>query len=478
MPDALLPSTSWPPDRDLPVVSRGRLPEAWRQTVLVAGVLALTALFARLGLGALDRIFFILAALALGGYYVRRSPWLFLTLAFWFWTITPLARRLVDFYAGFDPLNYMLATPNLLSMLMLADILRSRELLRRREAVPGMFLLLPVAYGTCVSLLQGDIVPAAAAAADWIPPLLYYFYIIAHWRIIADAEKPFRQFLLINGSITVVYGIVQFFAPLKWDVAWVIDSGMMSIGKPVPYGLRVFGMLNAPGLEAIWIGALLLLSMHFRGRITILLLPGLSLLLLMTGVRSVAGITVMALLAAGLSGRGQILKVLGISIVALGVLGAGTAALNPKMVDQFSKRFSTLNDLQSDDSAIQREAIYRSVPALVDADPFGLGIGAIGRGAVAGQNAGMVTVDAGPLAIYLALGWVAGSIYLAGVGLVLLQALVEALFSRSNAAFALAIAAFAGAANLAFTNMTGVFAAIVWTCAAYAAALGMAARLR
>jgi hypothetical protein len=207
------------------------MPVAWAAGLsgLVALVVAVTAAFARAG--AIDRAFFVAAALASGVYYLRRSPFLFLTLAFWFWTVTPLARRLVDFSTGFDPVNWMLATPNLLSMLMLGDILSSRDLPRRRETIPGLLLLLPVVYGACVSLVQGQIMPAAAAAADWVPPLLYYFFVIAHWRRIGEAEAPFRRFLLINGSFTALYGIVQYVSPLPWDVAWVTASQMTSIGR-------------------------------------------------------------------------------------------------------------------------------------------------------------------------------------------------------------------------------------------------------
>ena len=451
---------------------------AWQQPILMALLLVGTGLLSRFGLGAFSRVFFIASGLAAAWIYIQRSPWQYVTLTFWFWTLTPLARRLIDYSAGFDPVNYVLATPNLLALFMLKDVLTSQDLLRRRESLVGLFLALPIFYGLAVNLVQGDVIPGIAGAADWIAPLLYYFYFLANWRQIGNAEMPVRAFLSSNGVILVFYGIYQYFAPAPWDVYWVLEAGLTSIGHPVAYELRVFGPLNAPGVLAIWLGALLLLWLEFRTTITIFLVPAAILLLLMTLVRSVLGALILGLLLAYLLGRTGVLKMLGIALLAIVLVGVAVSVSNPDMADRLTARLDTLNNLGADDSAIQRQALYRAAPDLIDNNPVGIGIGGIGRGAVAAQNANLVTIDSGPLAIYLALGWIAGSVYLAGIVLVLAQALLAARSTRSSVALALAVTATATAANLLFTNMTGLFAAVVWACAAYAAALGIASRKR
>ena len=434
--------------------------------LLAAGVLA------RLGAGALSRLFFIAAASASAWIYIRRSPWDYLTLTFWFWTLTPLARRLIDYGTGFDPVNYVLGTPNLLALFMLKDILTSSEL-RRREAVVGLLILLPILYGLGVSFVQGDILPGIAGSADWIAPLLYYFYILANWRDIHAAEMPFRAFFAANGAVLVLYGIYQYFSPMPWDVYWVLASGLTSIGHPVPYDLRIFSTTNSPGVLAIWLGALLLLWLEFRTNITVLLVSATCLLLLMTLVRSVLGTMALGLLLACFMGRAGIMKVVGVALVAVVLVGGVASVANPDMTDRLMARLDTLNDLSTDYSALQRQALYRAAPALIDNNPLGVGIGGIGRGAVASQNVEMVSIDSGPIAIYLTLGWIGGSMYLAGIVLILGQALLAARTTRSPAALALAVAATASAGNLIFANMTGLFAATVWTCTAYAAALGI-----
>jgi hypothetical protein len=451
-------------------------PASLQQLALVALIIALTTMFARLGLGAGARLFFVAAALAGAAYTIRRSPWQYITLTFWFWTLTPLARRLIDYNVGFDPVNFVLATPNLMALFMVKDVMTSRDLLRRREALAGLFLLLPISYGLIVSLVQGAVIPGMTAAADWFAPLLYYFYILANWRRIRELKVPFGEFIALNGLFVTAYGLFQYFMPLPWDVEWVINSGMTSIGQPIAYGLRVFGTLNSPGVLAIWIGSILLLLLGFRTKFTTLLVPAAVLLLLVTLVRSVAGTVVLGVLLAGVMGRAGTFKMLGVAVLSTMLVGAGVAAVNPTVVDRLTTRFETLNSLSTDDSALTRAAIYAGAPALIAASPLGIGIGALGRGAVAGENADMVSIDSGPLVVYLALGWVGGSLYLAGVTLVLIQALVAARVTQSSVALSLAVAATAGAVNLVFSNMAGLFAAIVWTCAAYAAAIAIVAQ--
>ena len=361
-------------------------------------------------------------------------------------------------------------------MFMLPDILVSRELPRQRETFIGLFLLLPILYGLAVSLTKGEIAPGLVEAAEWIAPLLYYFYFIANWRRVSEADALVRDFLAANGLVVISYGLFQYFQPLSWDIAWVLNSRMIGLGSPEPYGLRVFGTMNSPGPLALWLGIILMLLLHFRNRISFPLAVGGALLLLATLVRSVAGTVVLGLLLAALLGQPGVIKMALASLAALVLVGSVASAVDPKIIDNLASRFETIGSIQQDDSALVRAAIYERAPALIDAHPFGLGIGALGRGAVVSQNYDMVSVDAGPLAIYLGLGWLGGSIYLCGIGLVLAQAIVAARMSGDPAALALAVAAFASTANLVFVNMSGFWAASVWSCGAYAAALGIAQR--
>jgi hypothetical protein len=80
------------------------------------------------------------------------------------------------------------------------------------------------------------------------------------------------------------------------------------------------------------------------------------------------------------------------------------------------------------------------------------------------------------LEVFVTFGWVGGAVYLVGFILIMLQAIIAARVSRSPAALALAVAVVGGSSILIFSNISGFLAAVLWTCAAYAATLGIAAR--
>jgi hypothetical protein len=156
------------------------------------------------------------------------------------------------------------------------------------------------------------------------------------------------------------------------------------------------------------------------------------------------------------------------------VVGTLSAA-NPKLADLLTQRFSTVENLDQDLSAQARTELYRQLPDLMAKYPLGLGIGAIGRGAVAGNNgntdADFVSVDGGPIAIYLTLGWVAGTIYFGGMLVMIAVALLAAKMSRSPAALAFAITAMALGTTMAFTNLIGLQGLVIWLPAAFAVAI-------
>jgi hypothetical protein len=152
------------------------------------------------------------------------------------------------------------------------------------------------------------------------------------------------------------------------------------------------------------------------------------------------------------------------------------SALDPPIAEALAGRFGTVGNLSEDRSAQARKELYRSMPDLLEKYPLGLGIGGVGHGAVAGNNgntdADFVTIDGGPVATYLALGWAPGTIYLIGLFVVVGAALLAAKRSRSPPALALAITALGELATLPFTNLVGLQGLIIWLPAAYAIAIG------
>jgi hypothetical protein len=139
-------------------------------------------------------------------------------------------------------------------------------------------------------------------------------------------------------------------------------------------------------------------------------------------------------------------------------------------------RFSTIENLGNDQSARARAELYASAPDMIATHPFGLGIGALGRGAQISDSESYPVMDSGPLAIYLALGWFAGTLYMMAFFGVTAQALKAALDCGSPAALALAASAVTVALVILFTNVIGLQGVPMWVASSYAIAIATRSR--
>jgi hypothetical protein len=447
-----------------------------RQALEVAALVALVAAMAAAHLASVARPLFVIVAFLMGVRAIRRSAWEYLTLSLWIWSISAFVRRLIDYYGGFQGQSIVLLTPNVLAVLMMPTLLTSAQLLKRREAIPGALLLVPVLCGLAVSFFKGEIFPGIIACIDWVIPLLYYFYLIELMPRIREGEGYFKAFVPINLGVVGLYGIYQCFDVPAWDMEWVINVKMFTMAGSGLFKVKPFSMLNSPGTCAAWVSTLILLSLHFRNRISVVVLPAAMFFLVLTQVRANLGAVVFGLAIAMFSGQKQIVKSLLVFVAVMATVAGILSAMDPRIADALVGRLGSVGNLSEDRSAQARQELYRSMPTLMEKYPLGLGIGGIGHGAVAGNNgntdADFVTVDGGPIAIYLALGWPAGTIYFIGLFVVVGAALMAAKRSRSPPALALAITALGELATLPFTNLVGLQGLIIWLPAAYAIAIG------
>jgi hypothetical protein len=446
------------------------------QLAAVGSVTVLCSLLAMVHLAALARPLYPLAALGLALQYRRQSAFAYVTLTLWFWSVSPFVRRVIDYYSSFSSTDLVIITPNILCGVMIWELVTRPGLLRRRQATLSAIALGCVVYGLIVSFARGEVAPGLISAADWFCPVAYCFFFLAHADVIEDAEKYFVAFVPVNIAIVVAYGFYQYVSPLPWDVQWVADSQLTNIGVAVPFGLKPFSTLNDPGLCAVWLAAMVLLSLHFRNALTVLTLPAALLLLPLTLVRSVTTSALLGFLLTLFLGRGRMARS-GFAVL-LSVVGAGSmfALLDPRAGNALAKRFSTIENLANDPSARVRSEIYATAPDIIATHPLGLGIGALGRGAQKSDSEAYPVMDSGPLAIYLALGWFAGTLYLMALFGVTAQAMMAAVNCGSPAALVLAAAAVSDVSVILFTNLVGLQGVFIWLAAGYAIAIDMSSR--
>jgi hypothetical protein len=449
---------------------------ALRQLLVVGALGGVISLMAMVHLAALARPLYVVGALGLGLFYKRRSPWAFLTLTLWFWSVSPFVRRVVDYYGGHVTANPILLAGNAMALLMLKDVMSSRRTWWQPEARWGLLALVTLCYGLGVSFVRGEILGGVIAAADWFPPLFYFFYVIDLWPRIDEAEPHMRAFVPVNLAVVALYGLLQYTSPPIWDTTWMLESNFQTIGVAAAYQLHTFSTLNDAGLCAVWITAMLLLSLAFRTWITTFLLPLGGLILLTTQVRSSMGSFFLGVSIASAMAGARIIRPLIYMAIALMLVVLAIPMLDPKGVDLLTKRLDSFYDLSHDGSAQVREGLYEQIPDLTERNIMGIGIGALGRGAVASGTTEYQSVDSGPLAVALALGVVPGTFYFLAFFGATGQALLAAQRTKSLPAIALATTALAGSSVIVFTYLVGLMGMLIWMSAGYAIAIGIKAR--
>lgn len=430
------------------------------------GVVVLMIAMSFAHLGSVARPLYMVIGIVFAMVAKRRSPWLYVNATMWFWLFTPFVRRIIDWHAGFSTLAVILVTPNLMAMLMTPDIFTTRGLFKRPGIGYAMILAGCVVYGLFLSFLQGNIFGGALSATDWLVPLLYLFYFICKAEHIDEWEAHLGPFLTMSLVLLVPYGLYQYFLIPPWDALWMIGSGMGSVGNPIPMGSKVFGPLNAPGILAIWCGTSMVLLSYFKNKILLAVAPPLLLLILLGQVRAVYGAVTLALVVGAFTGRGGFGR-LAIIVVLAGLSGyVGASIVNPKSIDQITKRFETLGHLSSDGSAIERAHLYSLIPDAIENNIFGTGIAGQGRGRAAegGREITTLNIDSGPLSDLLALGMFAGSLHI--IAMLLLQIRVFALSRRWRSPFAsiMAAGALSVYATYPFLNILGFVGVILWIC--------------
>ncbi len=350
----------------------------------------------------------------------RWFPWVLVSL----WVLTPEARRLIDWQIGFNSLSILSLIP-ILSMLPLVGIFFGSK----RITLPRDFAAIVVlwvggfAYALLVAFLSGGLLGALYDATLFCVPVM-----VGLWLTTMDAGAARRVFdrfawaALVLGTITSVYGVLQFIAPPPWDVAWVYNSELGSIGQPVPFGLRIFATLNSPGVLSDFLAMTILLTLHRMRSTTIWLIAPLfccTLALALTFGRTgwlelAVGFVVYSVLSPR---RAPALATVGAAAVLTLLLGANLSLITGDASSnaQLQNRLSTFNNIQNDESANDREQQTSVAMRQALAEPLGQGLGTIGT-ATKLSSAGSTTVlDNGYLMRFLEMGVFGFSLYIAAL---------------------------------------------------------------
>ena len=397
-----------------PKISLAAVPGWLIAALLIIGMAAVGS-----ALGGLSRPAFVLACGLVGWFAWRQGPATHLQAALILFTFAPLVRRVVDLHIGYDQFGLMLIGPLLAILVPVVHLPRQLETYRVPEYVmwPLGIVAASVAYAGMLSMGQGDWTNAASGMLKWLAPLLYAALLLVsaeREELIKAATSAFAFILPVLG----IYAIYQYVDPADWDIYWMQFAPIPSVGQPVPYGIRVFGTMNAPAAFATFTATgLFLIGFSKRPWPALLAMPaalGLLLSLYRTAWISLAVSILFCLFFAGTRRRAGMILV-GIALAVL------LAVLFTPFGDIVADRLSTLGEGTQDGSAQERLEEFVTLWNLPDSSLFGSGFTITDVGA-----AGAMPIDGMIIACWLSMGIMVGGFCLAALLWAIGNALVAA----------------------------------------------------
>jgi hypothetical protein len=392
-----------------------------------------------------------------------RAPALYVGFTFWLYFLTPFVRRVFDFRHGWNPTNPVLLAPPMVAALAILVIGRHARELKGVLFAPYLLVLVALAYGYAVGVINAGSIPATYALLTWIAPLVFGIHLAVSWRRYAEIRSAVTATFRWAVPALSLYGIWQFVRLPAWDAAWMRWSDLHSIGSPLPYFVRVFGTLNTPGpfASVIAAGALLLLTQ--RGSWRYLSIAAALVALLLTRTRAVWVAFVIGIVVEQVTQPVARLPKRTATLVAVVLLALPLLAI-PKFRAQIVPRLSTLSNISSDNSFLKRVQLSEQTASDVVETAEGNGLGLTGGATKLRPGQGVRSLDNGFLEVFFIFGWPGGTMLLLGLAAMVLQSFrfFEARrdpFANSLRATAIALLSILPIGDV-FTGSTG---ALLWS---------------
>ncbi|MGB3759722.1 MAG: O-antigen ligase family protein [Rivularia sp. (in: cyanobacteria)] len=391
-------------------------PLGW--TAILAFVL-FTAVCIFSGATAILRNGYIAVSFAVGLFLYLRYPILYIGFTWWLWFITPFVTRIVDLKSGFDPSRFMLVSQYLVTLLTLHTFLVYLPKSLRQGGLPFVMAFLGVFYGALIGLIKTAPMTVARGIFAWLTPVVFAFFLFIKWREYPQYRQVLQRTFIWGTLIMGAYGVWQFIVAPEWDVFWLVETELKSMGNPEPLGLRVWSTMSSPApFSAVMMAGLLLLLTHAH----YLNIPATAvgyLSFLLTSVRTLWGAWLVGLvtLFGSLKAQSQMRLIVVIVLMMLCIVPLTT--IEP-FSETITERFETFGELEKDDSAQVRQKIYEDGLNKALTNGFGNGVG----NTFTLNEQGIlepIVIDSGFLDTFFTLGWFGAVFYLGGMLLLVYQ---------------------------------------------------------
>jgi hypothetical protein len=405
---------------------------------------------------------FIIGSAAVGFIAWREGCGRTVEVAISLYVFAPFLRRLVDVSAGFEPSGIMLLGPVLAISIPAVDLRHIvGQWTRDDEALFPLILVgICITYGMLLSAFQGDFGPLATIALKMYAPLLFGAWIMRSARQDPSVLDAATKTFMVVSPILGAYAIWQYVSPQDWDRYWMVNvSGAISVlGRPEPFQVRVFSMMNSPASFGTYAACgLLLFGFCSSGwqalLLSLLVAPGLVFTYYRTAWISLAlGIAYCALFARTRRRAGLVTVVIFIAIVLL----AGSSDFGDVVIE----RLQTLTGSIADDgSGRARLAQLFEIYRLMDGMLFGLGFSRLST-----PLNGVEAVDGEIVTAIIAMGVFVGSVYMLAIVWACMQALSRVRTSSDPRLIVTGAAIVGMLAAVPLTSVTsGEIGLLLWT---------------
>ena len=406
----------------LPPIPQGRLDRGRiGATAIIGPLFAAVVLVLLAGFGGrLANFIYLFAAVLAGTVLYVRSPTGYVGFTLWLWFVTPFVRRVIDMHHGWSPASPILIAPPAVALLSFFTIMRRLSELRGILYAPYLLVLLALAYGYSVGVINAGLVPATYALVTWLAPALFGLHVALNWRLYPQLGAAVRQTFVWAVPILAAYGIYQFVRLPIWDAQWMVNADMKSIGAPRAFLVRTFGTLNTPGPFAAFLcaGALMLLPTKGKLRFISISIAMVSLLLARTRAVWVAFIIGLFMQQLGQPLRKMpkyVITMFAVALIAIPV------ARMPQFSAMIAPRLMSFTNLSQDNSFVKRYNFSEQAATSIVETAEGQGLGMTGGAIKLRGMQGVRSLDNGFLEVFFIYGWPGGGLFFLGIAGLMLQ---------------------------------------------------------
>ena len=394
---------------------------AWLPILILIAISGLCML-ARLG--TILNLLFPAGAFLIAVHLHWRYPAVYVGFVWWLWFVSPMVRRLADYFGSgwTDPSPILLAP--LLSTLVCGLSLATS--LRKQPAISLPFLIcgMSVVYGFFTGLFNNTIEDEFLNLMGWLAPICLGHFLVYQWRLFPLYRRLLQRVFFWGVFFIGAYGLIQFLVAPPWDQNWMIAVDKFydldSIGLPEPLKIRVFSTAMVPQMAGAFLMAgLLLLCVSPKQFKNFPILYFLTMIMgtlsfLLTAARS-AWLTLalgLAVLLPSLKSRFQIRLFASLLVLLIGIIPASH-------FDTFSSvivpRIQGLTNPSDDTSLKDRSGGYERLLGLAFSQVSGNGLG------FEFEDQSLAVNDSGLLTLWFSLGWLGAIPYLSGIGFLILK---------------------------------------------------------